>query len=213
MDIQSPQSSINGQSQRQGTLSFSVSVTGSDPAPTGTGLPVSGVQSYDLYVATDGIHFTDWITVPAGNPTAIYTGVSNTTYSFYSIARDNAGNIENSSPTTEACTYVPELDAPVTQVTELEINAATFAITVTGADIGGSGLASFVLYVEVDSGDTAASGTGVSRHARLERQLFWHGTLSGNLRRYRAHVPVLRVWASIKPATSSRHLRIRIKTF
>ena len=51
---------------------------------------------------------------PGLQPHGHYTGQSNTTYAFYSIAHDLAGNTENKKPLIEASTYVPNLTPPVT---------------------------------------------------------------------------------------------------
>src|SRR5208283_2205186 len=115
MDTTPPTSHVNVLATRGTSLSFAVSVTGSDPNGA-NGSPPSGVASYDIYASTNGAPWTLWTTVPASNPTATYTGQSNTTYSFYSIAHDLAGNTENKQPTIEASTYLPDLTPPVTAV-------------------------------------------------------------------------------------------------
>ena len=76
----------------------------------------SGVMSYDIYTSTNGGKWTLWTNVTAADPTATFNGQSNTTYAFYSIAHDLAGNTENKRPLFEASTYLPNLTAPVTSV-------------------------------------------------------------------------------------------------
>ncbi len=111
MDTTPPTSHVNALAKRGTSLSFAVSVTGSDG-----GNPPSGVASYDIYASTNGGPWSLWTTVPASNPTATFTGRSNTTYAFYSVAHDLAGNTESKKPTIEASTYLPDLTPPVTSV-------------------------------------------------------------------------------------------------
>jgi hypothetical protein len=66
---------------------FLVEWTGQDDANG------SGVQSYDLYVSDNGGAWTQWLT-RSTNTSAVFTGQSSHTYAFYSVARDNVGNLE-----------------------------------------------------------------------------------------------------------------------
>ena len=135
MDTTPPTSTVNPLPQRGTSLTFAVSVTGSDG-----GSPASGVKSYDIYSSTNGGAWTLWTTVPASNPTANFTGQSNTTYAFYSTATDNAGNTEAYKPQIEASTYLPDLTPPVTSVdgttgtNPSTVNTATgtFTLNLTG---------------------------------------------------------------------------------
>ena len=155
MDTTPPTSTVNPLPTRETSLTFAVSVTGSDG-----GNPPSGVASYDIYASTNGGPWTLWTTVPVSSPTANFTGQSNTTYAFYSIARDLAGNTEVKSPLIEASTYVPDLTPPVTSVdgttgsnpSTVNTSTGTFTLDLTGDDPGGSILEYFEVYVSVDGG-------------------------------------------------------------
>ncbi len=155
MDTSPPTSKVSPLAQRGTSLTFPVSVTGSD-----SGSPPSGVKSYDIYSSTNGGAWTLWTTVPASNPTAGFTGQSNTTYAFYSIAHDLAGNTEVKTPTIEASTYLPNLTPPVTMVDSTTgtnpstVNTATgtFTLNLTGNDPGGGIVTYFEVFVSVDSG-------------------------------------------------------------
>ncbi|MEZ6132743.1 MAG: CARDB domain-containing protein [Planctomycetaceae bacterium] len=146
-DLTPPTSSVDSLPQRQTSASFTVSVTGTDPNPEGT---ASGVDAYEIYLAIDGGPWTLWNTVPASAPTATYTGQSDQTLAFYSIAIDVAGNRELKSPHIEASTYIPDVAEPVTQVDAVNTADATFEITFSGSDSGGSGLATFDVFVSID---------------------------------------------------------------
>ena len=152
-DLSPPTSKVSPLPQVQTSLSFAVTATGTD-TPVGPGIPVSGISSFDLYVSTNGSPFVLWTTVPASNPTATFTGVSNTTYAFHSIAHDNAGNVETKSATLiEASTFVPDLTPPTAQITSDNFTAGgTFTLNYSGTAPGGSGVKTFSLFVQVDGG-------------------------------------------------------------
>ena len=110
-----------------------------------------------------------WTTVPASSPTANFTGQSYTTYAFYSIAHDRAGNTEVKTPAIEASTYLPDLTPPVTSVdgtagpNPSTVNSATgtFTLNLTGSDPGGSVVTSFEVFVSVDSGGYKLAGAPI----------------------------------------------------
>jgi hypothetical protein len=155
MDIAPPTSKVSTLPARETGLVFPVTVAGSD-----SGSPPSGVKSYDIYASTNGGAWALWTTVPAANPTANFTGQSNTTYAFYSIAHDLAGNTEAKSPLIEASTYVPNLTPPVTTVdaatgtnpSTLNSTTGTFTLNLTGSDPGGGLLTYFEVFVSIDHG-------------------------------------------------------------
>jgi hypothetical protein len=119
------------------STSFVVSATGSDPAPR-SGVVVSGVASYDLYVSTNGGALAYWTTVPATNPSATFTGQGGHSYGFQSIATDAAGNREVKAAAIEAGTYVLDLTKPVTQVTYVESSNQPIGLTVNHGAAGRS---------------------------------------------------------------------------
>ncbi|MGD9632156.1 MAG: hypothetical protein AB7U97_02685 [Pirellulales bacterium] len=154
-DVTAPTSSVLPLAARQSLLDFEVHVTGID-----FGIDASGVQSFDVFVSTDGAAFTLWQTLPADDPVAIFNGASNHTYAFHSIARDYAGNVETkASNAIEASTYLPDLTAPTTEVTSAIADAAgTFTIVFSGTADGSSGISTFRLYVQLDGGPVQQIG-------------------------------------------------------
>ena len=97
-DTTPPVSRVNALARRQSGTTFTVSVTGSDPA---AGYVSSGVVSYDVYVMDNGGPWTLWQTLPAAAPSATFSGQCDHSYGFYSIARDAAGNVEAKVPAVE----------------------------------------------------------------------------------------------------------------
>ena len=151
--------------ERESSFGFTVSVTGSDG-----GNPAAGVASYDIYASKNGGSWTLWKTVPASNPSATFTGQSNTTYSFYSIAHDLAGNTKVKSPRIEASTYVPDLTPPVTAVdatsgalpSTVDAATGTFTLNITGNEPGGGVVTYFEVFASVDSGPyTMVNGAAI----------------------------------------------------
>jgi uncharacterized repeat protein (TIGR01451 family) len=134
----------------------------------------SGLASYRVYVSDDGGPFTLW--QPATTQTsAAYTGQDGHTYAFNSIATDNAGNAQ---PTPAAPQAITTVDAapPGSSVAALPaFSPAGFTVSWSGADSpGGSGLASFNVYVSDNNGPftlwqptttrTSATYTGQDGH-------------------------------------------------
>ncbi len=164
MDTTPPTSKVSPLPQRGSSLTFAVSVTGSD-----SGSPPSGVKSFDIYSSTNGGAWSLWTTVPASNPTANFTGQSNTTYTFYATATDNAGNTQTYSPQIDASTYLPDLTPPVTAVdgttgtnpSAVDSATGTFTLNLTGSDPGGGVVTYFELFVKVDSGPYEMVGPAI----------------------------------------------------
>ena len=98
--------------------------------------------------------------MPASDPSGTFTGQSNTTYAFYSIATDNAGNTESKQPRIEASSYVPNLTPPVTSVdgttganpTTVNTSTGTVTLDIAGTDPGGGVITYFEVFVSVDGG-------------------------------------------------------------
>jgi methionine-rich copper-binding protein CopC len=61
----------------------------------------SGVANYDIWVSRDGGVYELWLDGTTDTQ-AVYTGTPGVTYSFYSVARDNAGNAEDSPNTADS---------------------------------------------------------------------------------------------------------------
>ncbi len=142
--------------------------------------------------------WTLWTTVPANNATANFTGQSDTTYAFYSVAHDLAGNTEVKKPVIEASTYVPDLTAPVTVVdgtsgsnpTSVNASTGTFTLNITGNDPGGSAITYFEVFASVDSGPyTMVNGTAIpagpaDSQGNVHASIFYQGLTDGQSHTY-----------------------------
>jgi hypothetical protein len=95
IDNSKPTSHVTQLDASQPSVIFNVNWAGTD-----TG---SGVQSYTIFVSVNGGPFTPWIS----NTTAtsgFFPGQPSKTYAFYSVARDQTGNIENAKTSAETTT-------------------------------------------------------------------------------------------------------------
>jgi len=88
IDATAPGSSINPMRPVTPRPSFSVGWSASD------GAIGSGVLSVDVYSAADGGGFAAWQTGKPAAGSALFQGAYDHTYSFYSVATDVAGNVE-----------------------------------------------------------------------------------------------------------------------
>lgn len=91
---------------------FTLSWSGADP-PGG-----SGLQSFDIWMSQDNGPYQPFVTATTDTG-AQFTGQPGSTYRFYSIARDNAGNVEATPSVADAVTTVPysaptSIGSPVT---------------------------------------------------------------------------------------------------
>ncbi len=105
MDTTPPTSTVNALPAQTTSTSFTVSVTGSDPNGSNGSTP-SGVSSYAIYDSKDGGAFTLLASVTPPSPSAVFTGQAGHTYGFYSVATDNAGNVQPTPATAQATVQI-----------------------------------------------------------------------------------------------------------
>jgi hypothetical protein len=99
IDSGAPTSSVNPLAEHQWSVNFKVSWSGKDDERG------SGIRDYTIYVSDNGGAYTPWLTNTT-ETSAIFTGTSGHTYSFYSIARDNVGHTEEPPATFDAQTKI-----------------------------------------------------------------------------------------------------------
>jgi len=225
MDTTPPTSYVNPLPTRGTSLSFAVSVTGSDPDGA-NGSPPSGVASYDIYASTNGGPWVFWTNVPASNPSATFTGQSDTTYAFYSIAHDRAGNIEVvKKPFVEASTYVPDLAPPVTTVDDergrngstVNTSTGTFTLNITGSDPGASIITYFEVFASVDSGAyqmvaPAIPAGPADSQGNVHASIFYQGSTDGKSHTYAFYSIGIDAAGNVQQAPTAPNLALT-KTF
>ena len=99
IDISSPSSAVEAIAATQATNSFTVKWAGADID--------SGMRDYTIFVSVAGGTPTPWL-VDSTETSATYTGEIGKTYAFYSVARDNVGNVESAPAGADATTRVTQ---------------------------------------------------------------------------------------------------------
>ena len=163
IDSVAPTSSVSPLPATTMTSSFTVTMTGTDD--TGG----SGVGSFALYVSTDGGPFVlDESDIPAQAGTGgtytgsiTFDGAQGNTYAFYSVATDNAGNVEVPTGSAQATTTIPP-QSTLTEVTGTGPYAGTASLTATLV-YGSSSLAGkLVTFSFVNGGNTTSVGSATT---------------------------------------------------
>ncbi|MEJ7862508.1 MAG: CARDB domain-containing protein [Pyrinomonadaceae bacterium] len=148
LDADLPISAVNALPPTQAQTTFTVSWAGQDPASG------SGLQSYDIWVSENDAPYQPFLSGTT-ETSAQFTGQLNKTYRFYSIARDNAGNVEAKPDIQDAIITIAN-QCPVT----LNPTSANVAAT--------SGTGSFAV-----TANTACAWTAISNNS-------WITITSGN---------------------------------
>lgn len=149
VDLTAPTSSVTALPST-GAAMQTVSWSGTDNAGG------SGIATFSIFVSDNNGPFTPWLTNTAAT-SGIYPGQDKHTYSFFSVATDNAGNAETAPNTGDTSTTVDGV-APTSTVAPLPAYTKT-AVNVSWAgsdNSGGSGLASFTIFVSDNGGAYAA---------------------------------------------------------
>ncbi|MFN0053016.1 MAG: SdrD B-like domain-containing protein [Planctomycetales bacterium] len=156
-DQTAPTSSVAPLPTYSTSTSFLVSWSGSDNAGG------SGLASYTIYVSDNGGAYAAWLNNTILT-SALYAGADGHTYAFYSVATDVAGNTEAAPGAADATTTV-DATAPTSSVNALPAytTATSFNVSWSGSDnAGGSGLASYTIYVSDNGGTYTALLTGTT---------------------------------------------------
>ncbi len=105
MDTTPPTSMVDSLPAQTTSTQFAISMTGTDPSGAG-GSPPSGVATFAVYVSEDNGSYTLLGTVPASNPSTPFTGQDGHDYGFYSVATDNAGNVQATPSSAQATVQI-----------------------------------------------------------------------------------------------------------
>ena len=110
LDNSKPVSQVQALAATQNSASFLVEWSGTDEG--------AGIRDYTIYVSDDGGPFTPWLIQTTG-ASANFVGLGGHNYSFYSLARDLTGNVEETKTAGEAGTLVvaPEAQFSATSLT------------------------------------------------------------------------------------------------
>jgi hypothetical protein len=148
--------------------SFEVQWSGTDPD--------SGAEAFTVYVSDDGGPYTRWVeNEPALS--RIFHGALNHRYSFFSIARDRAGNLEAPKDASEASTVVSrDVTAPITNLfvspdpNKDGWNSQDVSVRMVSADSGGAGVKQITYSV---NGKSPTVVSGASATMKLTAEGIW----------------------------------------
>ncbi len=166
LDADIPTSAVNPLAPTQEQPTFTISWAGQDL--TGS----SGLQSYDIWVSENGAPYQPFLSGTT-ETSAEFTGIMGRNYRFYSIARDNAGNVETVPNAPDASTTLaPPTSATVSvggRVTTADGRGISKAIvTLTGFDGESVSLKTnafgYFRFDEVESGATYLLSVKHKRH-------------------------------------------------
>ena len=99
IDAEPPTSEVPDLPTQVSSSSFNVSWSGNDD------LDGSGIASYDIYYSDNGGAYIPWFSNTKAI-SAYFVGISGHTYSFYSVARDNVGNVEEAPSEPDTTTTI-----------------------------------------------------------------------------------------------------------
>ena len=97
LDNDKPSSQVAALPAVQAVTSFEVQWSGSDVG--------AGVKDYTIFVSENGGAFTEWLRNTTAT-SATFTGQPGKSYAFYSVARDQAGNVEDAPTGPDATTAI-----------------------------------------------------------------------------------------------------------
>jgi hypothetical protein len=158
VDTVAPTSSVASLPAFTNNPNIALSWSGSD------GNTGSGIATYNVFVSDDGGAPTAFLTATA-QTSATFTGQDGHTYGFFSVATDNAGN-RQPTPTSPQATTLVDTVPPTSSVAALPAfeNTASFTVSWSGSDNpGGSGLATYDVFVSDNGGAPTALLTGTTQ--------------------------------------------------
>ncbi len=97
MDTTPPTSAVMTLPSETTSTSFTITASGTDPIGSNNSTP-SGIATFGIYEEEDGGAFSLLTTVTPASPSVVFTGQAGHAYGFYSVATDNAGNVQTTPP-------------------------------------------------------------------------------------------------------------------
>ncbi|MBI3799873.1 MAG: hypothetical protein HY268_23230 [Deltaproteobacteria bacterium] len=104
LDSTKPSSHVLPLAATQNSASFQVQWAGTDVG--------SGILDYTIFVSENGGPFTEWLS-NTSDTSAMFPGEAGKTYAFYSVVRDQTGNLEDAPPVADATTTVSSITVTV----------------------------------------------------------------------------------------------------
>ncbi len=154
VDVTPPTSSVSPLPATESQTSFNVSWSGQDLLPDSS--QGAGIASYNVYVSDDGGPFTLWQSDTTAN-SATFTGQFGHTYSFYSVATDNVGNVQPPPAAAQTTTYLVGLPTSVVAVLPATSTSTSFTVSWSGSPgVSATSIASYTIYDSDNGGPFTA---------------------------------------------------------
>lgn len=159
LDAVSPITAVSALAAVQESTEWIISWDGADD------LNASGLKNFDVYVSDNGGEWTQW---QAGVTftSAPFTGLRSHAYRFYTVGRDNTGNVETAPATPDAATVVssgpntPPTITPIANRIGVVGQLLQFQVVATDTDVPANTL-SFALEAGVPAGAAIDPATGL----------------------------------------------------
>lgn len=116
IDNDKPISRVLSLAPNQTSPTFNVQWEGTDVG--------SGLRDFTIYVSANGGPFTLWLNQTSSTQ-AVFHGVADHTYSFFSVARDLTDNVEDAKAVADATTRVPPNRSPVARGKNITVAAGS----------------------------------------------------------------------------------------
>ena len=150
VDITPPTSSVQALPAKESQASFTVSWSGQDLLPNDS--QGAGIASYNVYVSEDGGPFTLWQSATTAN-SATFSGQFGDTYSFYTVAADNVGNVQPPPAAAQTTTYLVGLPTSTVQSLPATTTSTSFTVSWSGSPgVGATSIATYTIYDSDDGG-------------------------------------------------------------
>ncbi len=147
LDVGNPTSAVAPLPSKVNTPAFTVNWSGHDDSGG------SGIAVYNVFVSDNGGAFVPFVTGSTATSSQ-FQGVAGHTYAFYSVATDNAGNVQPTPAAAQATTSVT--GSPTSTVKPLPATTSTASFTVSWSGSPGPGATSITSYEIFVSDDGAA---------------------------------------------------------
>ena len=133
MDTTPPTSTVGALPAQTTSTTLTISASGTDD-----GSPAAGIASIELYSSVDGGPFVDIASLTQAPYATTFTGQTGHTYGFYSVAMDNAGNVEAIPTSADATTQIVYPTTTTVQSSE-DPSKLGDSVTFTALVIAGEG--------------------------------------------------------------------------
>ena len=172
VDITPPTSSVQALPAKESQASFTVSWSGQDLLPNNS--QGAGIASYNVYVSEDGGPFTLWQSATTAN-SATFSGQFGDTYSFYTVAADNVGNVQPPPAAAQTTTYLVGLPTSTVQSLPATTTSTSFTVSWSGSPgVGATSIATYTIYDSDDGGPFMAFLTNTTLNSTTFTGQFGH---------------------------------------